>query len=272
MSGIEGSAIGALATEAWKSPELLRELYGDLAKPGVSQVGKALETILETGCLALLPLRLLNQKAKAWEQKNFADFAERLANEKIDEVSAVRPEIGVPILERLSNTIDPDLRNLFINLLASSSLDKKSENCHPSFAHIVSLLSPDEARLLRYWQNTRELPFLSIAKALDERKIQEVRKFYVYVPSEIQFPNNIEIYLNNMSGLGIINYTTDSWLSNENIYLDLIKSAKSEYPGIMTSALQSISLGTQYPDSYTFYEKGVIKIQPYGKLLQQACL
>jgi hypothetical protein len=40
-------------------PELMKEIYSDLAKPGVSQVGKNLGCILGLGNTALYPIYLL---------------------------------------------------------------------------------------------------------------------------------------------------------------------------------------------------------------------
>ena len=42
--------------------ELLLEIYRDLAKPGVQQVGKALGGILSVLNLASLPFKLIDQK------------------------------------------------------------------------------------------------------------------------------------------------------------------------------------------------------------------
>lgn len=52
--------------EGLKVPGLIVEVYGDLAKPGVQQVGKALETVLGLGNTILWPLALANARARAW--------------------------------------------------------------------------------------------------------------------------------------------------------------------------------------------------------------
>ena len=43
-------------------PILMKEIYGDLAKPGVTQVGKALDTILEIPNTLLIPIKMINSK------------------------------------------------------------------------------------------------------------------------------------------------------------------------------------------------------------------
>jgi hypothetical protein len=46
------------------SNNILLEVYGDLLKPGVSQVGQAIGTLLGYGNTILMPLALKNQKSK----------------------------------------------------------------------------------------------------------------------------------------------------------------------------------------------------------------
>lgn len=266
---------GAMALAAWKSPELLKELYVDIAKPGVSQVGKALETIVETGSLALLPLRMLNQRAKEWERRNFEEFAEKISKHSIEEVQPLRPEIGIPILDKLSSTVDSDLRELFLNLLTSSCIESRSEYCHPSFAHVLGLLSPDEARLLKSWRKSSSIPYLSIGRST-KKGTQEIQNFSLLVPGDIEFKSNFEVYMNNMSGLGILEYTTEKWMSDPSNYSDLISVATKDHPDILPSQLQNIGMPMidrkDYPDSFVYYEKGIIKIRSYGQLLQLACI
>ena len=52
-----------LIKEITQIPGLLKEVYGDLAKPGVEQVGKALGTVIGLGNTILWPIALANEKA-----------------------------------------------------------------------------------------------------------------------------------------------------------------------------------------------------------------
>lgn len=44
------------------TPNILGQIYGDLAKPSVTAVGKALGTVFEFSTSFLLPVKLLNEK------------------------------------------------------------------------------------------------------------------------------------------------------------------------------------------------------------------
>ena len=60
-----------------KNNGVLQAVYNDLAAPGVRQVGCALETVLKTGNLLLMPLRMLNEYAANVERRNFQEIADR---------------------------------------------------------------------------------------------------------------------------------------------------------------------------------------------------
>lgn len=48
---------------------ILPQVYMDLAQPGVKAVGQALGTVLELSSTILLPLKLMNEKAKLFLPK-----------------------------------------------------------------------------------------------------------------------------------------------------------------------------------------------------------
>ena len=81
--------------EALQVPGLLKEIYGDALKPGVSQVGKALGTVLGLGNTILLPIYLLNERTKLIVEKNLEQYRESLKD-------VPEAEIGNPtIYEKL---------------------------------------------------------------------------------------------------------------------------------------------------------------------------
>ena len=129
--------------------DLIQEIYGDLFKPGVSQVGKALETILGLGNTILWPIQVLNGRAKIALENNFEKYRQQLKDVSDADIISVRPEVGVPILEKLAYVTDDEISDLYINLLAKASTTQTAQFAHPSFVNIINNLSPDEAILLK---------------------------------------------------------------------------------------------------------------------------
>lgn len=136
--------------EKLASSNILKDLYIDLAKPGVTQVGIALGNIFQTLNVLLMPLKYLNLKADFAFKKNLEKLRIRLADFSPEDISPIPPEIGVPVLEKLFYTSNEDLANLFINLLGRASRKNEAHLAHPNFVRIVTCLSPDEARIINH--------------------------------------------------------------------------------------------------------------------------
>ena len=128
---------------------LLKEIYGDLAKPGVVQVGKALETILGLGNTILIPLQLLNAKGKLIVENNLNVYRQKLEDIDDANIIGVSPEIGVPIIEKLTYVTNEQLVELYTELLKKASIESQCSNAHPNFLNIINSLSPDEAVLIK---------------------------------------------------------------------------------------------------------------------------
>jgi hypothetical protein len=80
--------------EVAQVPGLLKEIYGDLAKPGVAQVGKALGNVVGLGNTILWPIALLNERAKIALEKNLEKYRAQLEHVPQDGVVEVPPEVG----------------------------------------------------------------------------------------------------------------------------------------------------------------------------------
>lgn len=129
-----------VAQEALKIPGLLVEIYGDLAKPGVKQVGKALGTVLGLGNTVLWPIHWANEHSRLYLEKNLEEYRVLLEHVPEEKIVPVAPEIGVPIAEKLTYVRDVKLADLYVTLLAkASNIDTISE-AHPSFVNVINNL------------------------------------------------------------------------------------------------------------------------------------
>lgn len=250
---------------------ILAHVYADLAQPGVRQVGKALETVLQTGNILLLPLRLLNETAKSFEIRSFKEIAERFSKIPEEDIVDVRPEIGNPIMDRLSITEDPTLRAMFVELLAKAA-DRSSADCaHPSFTKVIENITPDEAKLLEIWRDHQTVAYIEISQiSNDTGGMIQISPLAINPPKGLIQPSMCPVYISNLSGLGILNFATDKWFSDELYYSGVVELFKRKYPN-----LKDISFGSsdnQRNKGDFVFQKGIISILPYGKTFQGACL
>ncbi|ELV8623290.1 DUF4393 domain-containing protein [Vibrio vulnificus] len=237
---------------------LLKEVYGDLAKPGVKQVGKALETVLGLGNTVLIPIQLLNAKGKFVVESNLNKYREKLEGSNIDDIVQVAPEVGVPILEKLTYVTNDELINLYTELLAKASSKSNCGIAHPNFVNIINSLSPDEALLIGELKGKQSIPFVdkTMKKSTGQYHIVQSMITKLEDTSGLAFPKNTKAYISNLEALGLLNVRRDVWLHDEQVYTELSQRYRdyvtedSEYqPDTKKGVIEITNLGTMFIDS-----------------------
>lgn len=254
--------------------DLIKEIYGDLAKPGVQNVGTALGAILGLGITLMWPIMWANERAKIALENNLEKYRERLENIPPEQITSVAPEVAMPILEKLSYVTNEDLRNLYIELLAKASIKNLNNLAHPSFINVINNLSPDEGILLKAFSEVelmpsaidqyRSIPFIEPRVENDLGHWQPFLKFLLKLPKHepLVFSENFDAYLSNFSGLGIISIERQSYLTGVNAYDELIEALEyAKMPHIESLKERGMNITSQ---------KGVIQITQYGELLLKA--
>lgn len=255
-----------------KDGGVLKALYKDLASPGVRQVGRALATILETGSLVLLPLRMLNHKAAQIEKRNFSEIAKRFAEIPDDRVIKARPEIAVPALERMSYTEDPDLRKMFIELLAAASDANRVKLAHPNFVKVIESLSPTEAKILSSWGGARYVPCISIARKSNETSSTVFYKAIYEYEDESVDAVTLSALLSNMEGLGLVKHREMDSLDREK-YDSIIDDVKKSFPDIKRYEFSFLKKEKgEINEGDFYYQEGVIEILDFGIMFASCCI
>ena len=250
--------------EIAQSPAVLKEVYGDLAKPGVQQAGKALGTIIGLGNTALWPVMLLNEKTKIALENNLEKYRKKIEDIPEDQINEVAPEVGVPIAEKLSYITNEELSDMYTELLAKASHAQKANVAHPSFVNVISNISPDEAILLKSIQGLSGIPFIEVRlmyNGKNEWQTINAMSAGLSCLSKLNYPNNIHAYISNLEGLGIFQIRQDIFMVGENIYEPLEEHAKIIYSPIEKQA----------KDKTLSFDRGKIEITPFAKLLMNAC-
>lgn len=254
-----------LIKEIAQVPGLLKEVYGDLAKPGVEQVGKALGTVIGLGNTILWPVALANEKARIAIESNLEKYRKRFEYIPKDEITEVTPEIGVPIVEKITYVTNEELSDMYVELLAKASTASSASLAHPSFVNVINNLSPDEAVLLKTLRTNQSLPFVKIR--LHQNGKQEWKLLDpLYSPlakvAGISFPNNVVAYVSNFEGLGILQVRTDVYMAGEGLYEPLELESKARYKAFEDVPEQKMQIK---------FQKGKIEVTPFGRLFLQAC-
>lgn len=93
--------------------------------------------------------RLLGASKEYFREGFHNDMAKKLAAIPDEELRSPSPSVAIPALEGLQYSFgEPDLKDMYLNLLATATDQRTQHAAHPSFAGIIKDLSPNEAQPL----------------------------------------------------------------------------------------------------------------------------
>lgn len=200
-------------------------VYSDSIQPAAKEVGKSLELVAKTVNAALTPLKLF-----VWsfdKLQNFIDnnVAEKLQNTPQEDIQTPKSNIAVPAMQSLMYSGDePELQELFANLLAASMDKHTSLFAHPSFVEAIKQLTPDEAKLLSYFSNEGTLPAITIRSEMKTGRggVDVHRHVTLFgIKAGCENPHLVSVALDNFIRLGIIEIPHNYSYTDKEIYNEL---------------------------------------------------
>lgn len=254
--------------------KILELVYKDLAQPGVQKVGMCLSTVLGLGNTVLLPIKLLNEKARILYQRHMDKYKDNLEKIPNNDLVEVEPEIGVPILQNLEYTSNEKLSDLYINLLTNASDKKYVINTHPRFVKIIDNISPDEALILEKLNQRDDvhdtIPFITLRLHIKIEQqgiakthgIVDINEKYTDLEKIdfLRLPAKSKEYFENLVGLGLLNCETEKF-NQGNAYDKLIADNREHIKN--QKELPHISNVTIL--------KGYYELTNFGKSFIKAC-
>ncbi|MGP5209923.1 DUF4393 domain-containing protein [Psychrobacter alimentarius] len=250
------------------SNNILLEVYGDLLKPGVSQVGQAIGTLIGLGNTLLMPLALKNEKSKINIQNNLNIYRQKLETISEENIQSVVPEIGVPILEKLMYVSDETLVDLYTELLAKASDKEQCKSTHPSFVNIINNLSPKESKLLDVIdKSTKAVVDVNVVVGESRKPCEQISEF---VLDDEYYDKNLTAYLSNLVGLGLIEINLTRHLKDSQRYELLETKIKDVYKkGPVQSDEHNVLFHMRNGDLE--FTRGCINTTSFGELFLIAC-
>ena len=226
------------------SPAPSTGLYQDLVQPTAAAVGRTSGDVAATGGEFVRLLTRPFQSMALWGNLRFNELDERirLSFERrevpIDALRSPPSHLAGPLL--MSFTFaqdDPSLRDLYVELLATSMTEDGGDRIHPSFAELLRQLSPDEARLLPALFGSGEVLVAraDLLKPIPPRpgvvvgsKISTWSETVVTIPEWIELlrPGRLHLYVDNLQRLGIVEVRRDERLAGPNAYQPIVDSVQ----------------------------------------------
>lgn len=217
---------------------------------------------------ALKPLSTTIWNYEKIEAEFIPELKEKLKD--IPEQRIITPDLTVagPAIEAIRFVgHKPELRELYANLLASSMDSEAATKAHPAFTDIIKQITPDEAKLIKYFSNNPRLPIINImAEEINTQASITLVRHYSNLGKHAgcTFVENTPNYLDNLSRLELIKILDDSTYTAVGAYSDLENDPfVLDY---LNSPIENI------PNFNKVISKGLIELTDFGKQFIEACI
>lgn len=210
--------IGEVIKAAGDSPQV-KEAAGNLGQTAVT-LTKAINNVL-------VPLAAINfafDKARTYFsgkfQQDIAEKAQAIPQQHIIEPKA---SIAGPTLQGLAFAHEePNLKEMYLNLLATAMDGRAASNAHPAFVEIIKQLDSEDARLIRSaLQSPTALPIVQIHRKSATgyhvlvQHLLDLKSTSTGLPVE---DPGLPSMIDNWIRLGLVEVAYDKWLNHDAHY------------------------------------------------------
>lgn len=202
--------------------------------------------------------KLVGVSQQYFQEDFAADLADRTADIPDDKLVAPPAAVAVPAMQALGYSLDePDLKGMYLNLLATASDARRPGEAHPAFADIIRQLSAAEARALPSvvtW--TANFPLAEVRV----RRESGHGTYRTNLTALVEFPQQrrlrageTSLWLDNWARLGLGTISYETYAANNSLY-----AWCGEHPDY----LEVIS---EHPTEEIFVKRGRFQVSEFGK-------
>lgn len=245
MSGLEGVAAAGAAkvggeilkagSEAVKNSREVRkatqEALVEAAKdtPGFRQAaeirGRKTAIREQWGLVIMKPLAGIMGISREYFETDFSkDFGQKIADIPEQNLQTPKASIAGPVMEGLGYSLDePELKDLYLELLATASDDRRAATAHPSFVQTIRQLTAAEARYLEslLTSGLTEIPVVRLRREnLPSKTFAEIFPLVADLRrgGEPFYDYNYRAYVDNWSRLGLVSVSFSEQLMTPGLY------------------------------------------------------
>lgn len=242
-------------------------IYQDVIQPAAKEVGAAAGKIVKAALSPVLAMVYGLERIGEWL---LPALAKRLKSVPEERVVTPNPTVAGPALEALrfaSN--EPDLREMYANLLANAMDAEKAHVAHPAFVEILRQLSSEEAKLLQILITPGKLfPLVSVADQSTQEggvgSVQVMRHLSTLgLEAGCKKPQLTTQYIENLCRLGVCEIPPMVGYVNQAVYKPL--EDRHEVKGI-----RAIIEGREGHKCIIQYE--MLVLTSFGRLFCDACV
>ena len=188
------------------------------------------------------------------------DMAEKLKDVPEENIASPKPSVAAPAMQQLAYSLEePDLKEMYISLLATASDNRSSEDAHPSFVEVIKQLSADETSYLNSVLTHKGiLPIITYVAELTDGQGHRVLMKHVMKTSSVASGEPAEVprlptYVDNWIRLGLVEVDYSSFMVGD--HYDNWALARPEALRLMTDLTT---------DQILTFNKGLIRATDFG--------
>ncbi|WP_421286200.1 DUF4393 domain-containing protein [Aeromonas veronii] len=198
-------------------------------KEAAGNLGQTAVTLTKTINNVLLPLAAVNfafDKARSYFSRKFQqDLAEKTQDIPPEHIVEPKASIAGPTLQGLAFTHEePNLKEMFLNLLATSMDGRVASFAHPAFVEIIKQLDSEDAKLVR---DVLSSP-IPIAIVQIHRKLKDNTGYNLLAQHVLNLTNpatktpvenqRLPAIVDNWIRLGLVEVTYETYLADHSRY------------------------------------------------------
>ena len=239
--------------------ETKKEIYEDGIKPTMVETGKTLSLIPRVikNAFAKIEMWCLNREFMVKEFE--IELQKKLEKHKIENIVDADPSIFIPSAQAVSYNWDKeDIKELYLNLMASDMDRLTKESVHPSFSEVIKQMDSLDVRIFTKIYRKNVLPIYK----LEQKKNRGTIPILSYLLSDDFYENASETKviksLNNLERLKLIDIIDDEFFVDESLYIPINN-------GTIMQLYKN-----KYSDSLEI-TKGMIRRTEFGKDFYDVC-
>lgn len=198
-------------------------------KEAAKNLGQTAVTITKTINTALLPLAAVNfafDRARQYFSGGFQrDLLDRTKDIPIDSIADPKPAVAGPALQGLAfSHEEPNLKAMYLSLIATSMDRRASHTAHPAFVEIIKQLDGQEAKLLAgLLQIPGAVPAIQIRAATIGKPGWQVKANHVMNLSDLETKEPVvergfAAMVDNWIRLGLVEVRYDQFVEGQDQY------------------------------------------------------
>jgi hypothetical protein len=263
-----GKVAGALGGKALGEDEKTNAILLRLGEGAPEMAAAARSMAARTAVKERVKLRLYEPFArmlgvsKAYFEDTFPQEMGAKVGDIPDENFITPPaSVAVPALQGLSYTFEePNLKEMYLNLLAAASDDRRTGQAHPAFAEIIKQLSPAETQLLSLVVSADSVVVARFKNLMTNSPLSSFSVLMSHVlptrdadtDEPVEVPQ-VQMWVDNWQRLGLVNVTYHTHRAASDAYYWVL--ARPEYA----------RLSAQPGVSNLSFDKGLIRTTDFGR-------